>query len=607
MFHNSREALSSRRSRVTQPNRPADTTVRESATAQRHSTVRAVAVGALALIVILRAADLAGRGLTSAAESSVVAQVVATTHRVAFTPTPGTAIALLARLQFAGLSFVAQAIGRQQFAITSVREGMLAVAVLGAVLLWLLARRLKLSRLAAAGTLALLALSPLTAAVGQAALPANLAVVWSLAALTLWYAPHTRPATDALALGCVLVAVFTSLVGLAVLPALAAGDWRGRSARHLGVLLAGFLVLTAAGFATRLRPALPAATTTQPISHWLALDPVLAVLAVLGAGAALFAARTRGVAVMFLLAAVAALSWPPEALAFIGPLGCLLAARLVDEGVRRQPTPRHLRHPQRGAAPLPVAITVILVLALLASWTGGYRLLFAGSRTDLDSVADAQRWLTENVSGARVLTDDVGWTQLIQSGWPATAVAAPGTCAARCPQADWVLTTAATPDTARGLPTFAQAVAHTDAAAVFPGVVISRPGITGGATEQAERARAGQALADSNRIVADPDVTALLRAGRADPRIVAAVAALAANRTIQLAALPGSPAEDAAGQPRRTVVLAAGGEQAQNLVLFFTGQRDVFQPASVHATADGVVVTYPPGAPSGLLGAFAAP
>lgn len=612
MIHNGRGALSSRRKRVISARRPAEATVSKAATAQSHSAARAVAVVAIALIVIVRVASVGGRGPTPVGEPSAVAQAVATTHAVAFTPTAGTGVALLARVQLAALSRVASLFGSQQFASTSLREAMVAVCALSAGLLWLLARRLGLSPLAAAVGVLLLAASPLAIALGRAVLPENLAVVWALAALTVWHAPRPRAVTDALAVGCLLIAAFTSPIALLVLPAVAAGDWRGRTKTCLLTLLSAFVVIAAIGLATPGRPPLPGPAAGTPVGQWLALDVALAALALLGALAALSLARLRSVAVLVLLsAALAALLHWPEPLALAAPLGCLLAAALLDRIPARRPVPRHQRRNARSAAlrlpRWPVAVTGLVLVALLPSWAGGYRQLFAGSRADLGSVAAAQRWLTDNATGARVLTDDVGWTELVQAGWPPSAVAEPGSCAAQCPPTDWVLTTSATAETAGRLPSLAQALAHTEPAAIFSGALVSRLGVPGGPAEQEARTRAGAALADSPRISASPEVSALLRAGRADPRIVATLAALAANRPVQLVTLPGNTPEDTAQQPRRTVVLAAAGAPAQDLVLFFTGQRDVFRPVSARATTEGVVITYPPGAPTGLLAAFAAP
>ena len=95
----------------------------------------------------------------------------------------------------------------------------------------------------------------------------------------------------------------------------------------------------------------------------------------------------------------------------------------------------------------------------------------------------------------------------------------------------------------------------------------------------------------------------MLREGCADPRLIATIAALSALQPVTIAAFPEVPGEDPAGQPRRRVLLT-GGEDG--VTAFYTGQRDLFRPASVTRAADGVLVTYPLFAPPGLLVPFSA-
>ncbi|MDX3196021.1 hypothetical protein PV458_47135, partial [Streptomyces sp. MN03-5084-2B] len=115
---------------------------------------------------------------------------------------------------------------------------------------------------------------------------------------------------------------------------------------------------------------------------------------------------------------------------------------------------------------------------------------------------------------------------------------------------------------------------------------------------------AGEALTASARIALTPEAAAVLREGCADPRLIATIAALAAIQPVDVAAFPEVPGEDAAGQPRRRVLLT-GGEDSTTA--FYTGQRDLFRPASVVRTAGGVLVTYPLFAPPGLLVPFSSP
>jgi hypothetical protein len=96
----------------------------------------------------------------------------------------------------------------------------------------------------------------------------------------------------------------------------------------------------------------------------------------------------------------------------------------------------------------------------------------------------------------------------------------------------------------------------------------------------------------------------VLRTGRADPRLIATIAALAALQPVWVAAFPEVTGEDPAGQPRRRVLLNGGADGA---AAFYTGQRDLFRPSSVTRTDGGVLVTYPLFAPTGLLVPFSSP
>jgi hypothetical protein len=144
--------------------------------------------------------------------------------------------------------------------------------------------------------------------------------------------------------------------------------------------------------------------------------------------------------------------------------------------------------------------------------------------------------------------------------------------------------------------------------AVFGQVTVSRLGLPAAdpaaPSEESARTHAGAALAASARITCTPDALAVLRAGRADPRLIATIAALAALQPVGVAAFPAVPGEDPAGQPRRRVLLTGGADGA---AAFYAGQRDLFRPSSVARTAGGVLVTYPLFAPPGLLVPFSSP
>ena len=114
---------------------------------------------------------------------------------------------------------VSDAFGRSATALAAVRETMLVAAVLGALLLWFLARRLGLTRWAAAAAVLLLAASPLALGLQRLVVVEHLAAVWALGALVLITKPDARIRHDVLAAVCLLAAVLTSPLALFFLPA----------------------------------------------------------------------------------------------------------------------------------------------------------------------------------------------------------------------------------------------------------------------------------------------------------------------------------------------------------------------------------------------------
>jgi hypothetical protein len=253
-----------------------------------------------------------------------------------------------------------------------------------------------------------------------------------------------------------------------------------------------------------------------------------------------------------------------------------------------RPRPSHRRAAQRRRLHPLFAVT-ILVAGTLASWASGFGKLEAGERTP-SALSQARNWLLDNASGSRVLTDAAGWAELAAAGWPTAALKVASGCETDCPAAEWMVTTS---------PRSAVLLART--AAIFDEVQIAR--LTAGELpapqgEQLSRSRVGRVLADSSRVIAEGDTAGLLRWGRVDPRLLTTLATFATSGQIQVSALPAVPGEDAADQPRRRAVIT--GDPDRSTRFFFT-QRGVLRPLSVLPVPGGVLVTYPPLPPSGLL------
>ncbi|WP_254896615.1 glycosyl transferase [Amycolatopsis sp. Hca4] len=569
-----------------------------------------VVLALLALAGALRVLYLAAPAPALPAEAANVAHAVALRHFTAFTDAGGAGVSPFGWWQLSACATVSDAFGRSVTALVAVRETMLLVAVLGALLLWVLARRLGLTRWAAAAAVLLLAASPLALGLQRLVVVEHLAAVWALGALVLLTRPDARIRHDVPAAVCLLAAVLTSPLALVFLPA--AGWLLVRRSPVRAALVAVLLNLglgiafgPAAGL---LRPHL-AASGRPSVADWVALDPAWAVLSTVAlvAAPAVAALRPFAVSGLLLVAALLVPGVPDTAvLALLLPVTPLLLAGVV-QAVTRQRRPSHRWEGRRGTA----AAAVVLVAVVAVGWGYGYPALRPAADRG-GPLAEARDWLRANGSGARVLVDDGAWAELAKAGWPTGALVAAAACATGCPPAEWAVFTADETDLRDRYPALDAAFDGSGATAVFGTgegrVTVSRLGLPpadpAAPSEASARARAGEALQASARITFTPDAVVPLRAGRVDSRLIATIAALAALQPVRVAAFPEVPGEDPAGQPRRRVLLTGGEDGA---AAFYTGQRDPFRPSSVVRTGDGVLVTYLLFAPPGLLVPFSSP
>lgn len=570
-----------------------------------------IVLAVLALAGGLRVLYLAAPNPALPSEAANVAHAYALGHLTPFTDSGGAGVSPFGWWQLSAYTMVTDAFGRSATALAAVRETMIVAAVIGVVLLWFLARRTGLTRWAAAAAVLLLAASPLALGLQRLVVVEHLAVLWALGALVLITKPDARIRHDVLAAVCLLAAALTSPLALVFLPA---AGWllvRRSPARAalVAVLLNLGLGIAFGPAAAILRPHL--ADPGRPsVADWVALDPAWAVLSTVALVAALAVTALRPFAVsgLLLVGALLVPGVPDTAvLALLLPVTPLLLAGVL-QAVTRQRTAAHRPAPSRRGVAL---AAVVLVAAVAVGWVYGYPAL-RPSTERVGPLGAAQEWLQANASGARLLVDDAAWAELADAGWPSGMLAPPAACAGGCPPAEWAVFTGDGPELRQRYPALEEAFADSGTTAVFGDgddrVTVSRLGLPPAdptaPSESSARAHAGAALAASTRITLAPDATALLRAGRVDPRLIATIAALAAVQPVRVAAFPDVPGEDAAGQPRRRVLLTGGEDGA---AAFYTGQRDLFRPASVTRTGGGVLVTYPLFAPAGLLVPFSSP
>ncbi|MDQ7806492.1 glycosyl transferase [Amycolatopsis sp. A133] len=287
-------------------------------------------------------------------------------------------------------------------------------------------------------------------------------------------------------------------------------------------------------------------------------------------------------------------------------------AHRADQGHLTQASTvaHHGRPPRRHRLLLALA-GVTLAATVAVSWGFGYPALQPAADRG-GPLAAAREWLRANASGSRLLVDEAAWAELANTGWPTGLLAAPAACAVTCPAAEWAVFGTGETGLRKRFPALDAAFTGAGATAVFGDgdirVTVWRLGLPpadpAAPPETPARAHAGAALTASARITLTPEAAAVLQEGCADPRLIATIAALAAVQPVRVAAFPEVAGEDAARQPRRRVLLT-GGETG--VTAFYTGQRDLFRPASVVRTADGVLVTYPLFAPPGLLVPYSSP
>ncbi|WP_091286249.1 hypothetical protein [Amycolatopsis xylanica] len=537
-------------------------------------------------------------------EAQPVARVFALSHLQSYPGVPTGTSSPFGWAQLAGYDLLTRAFDRQS-PVNAVREAAVVAALGTAVLLWLLAKRLGLPSWVATLTVVVLAMSPLAIGVQRLALAENLAVLWLLAALTLICSARGLVG-ELLVAAFLLAAVLTSPLAFAMLPTAGWLLLRHRDPNRavtVGVTFTFALGIAFGPAAGLLRPSLGPGSG---FAAWVGLDPVVATIALLVSVASLWSRAWRPFGVGVLSLAIAAWWQGPGALTLAVPFALLTTAGTVHAAALAR-TPHQRKHSgRRRRYSIPRVIAVYLVIAATAaSWLSGFAKLRVGEPSS--PLAGAGEWLRDNASGARVLTDDAGWTELAAAGWPTGSLMVASACAADCETADWVLSTPALRDQVPALPGLATVLTFAKPAAKFGDIEVSRVSIvdaTPAPKEQGSRARAGAMLAASPRIqlLADAET---LRGGHADPRLLATIAAYVSLDPLKIVALPEIPGEDAAGQPRRRAVLT--GDDPAKIARFFGGQRDIYRPAAVATADDRVTVTYPLFPPGGLLAPFDTP
>jgi hypothetical protein len=530
-------------------------------------------------------------------------------------------------------------------AVAAGRYLMVIVAVITAALLWVLARRIEMSRWAAAAAVALFALSPLAISLSRTVYLDNLANAWLLGAMVLLCSPRYRLSAMFGGATCFGVAVLTKETMLLLLPMFAWLVWTRTApvtrryalavfAAVFGVVVSTYVLMAVlrgelvpgpghVSLWDGIRFQLWERTTggalddryslkRHTVDEWLRLDPALPFLAVPIALAALFVKRLRPFAVglVVLIAIILRPGYLPVPFILSAlPLTALLAAGTGEVALRylfrtveqRSVGPPRFRVPALAAVALIVSIVVSL-------WLPAYHGVM---ESDEDaSMRQTQHWIEQNVPKTdRLIVDDAFWLNLIRDGrdrrnvvWAYkvdTDEQVRGWAPHGWTDYEWVVSTASLRANMPPNGALTEAVAHSQPAAIFGsgGTRVEVLRVDNGAPTSkpmppAAPAFGGQ-LAARVAGATDPDVLGVLQSPTVDQRVLATLAVIAATQPVAVQDISTVEGEDDSGTPRRDITLRGPRQRLQGVAAFFERQVGPFAVHSLDLTANGLKVRFP--------------
>ncbi|ROQ38362.1 4-amino-4-deoxy-L-arabinose transferase-like glycosyltransferase [Frondihabitans sp. PhB188] len=564
-------------------------------------------------------------------------------------------------IQIAGYTGLTNAFARYDQAVMAGREAMLFFTLVSAILIWLLSRRLKLSRAAAGVATAVFALSPLAVQFHRTVYLDNVAVPWLLLAFLLALSRKNQLAGfigSAFAFG---VAVLTKETFLLALPFLAWVMIRNsdRSTRRYTLATSG-AVLALVGlayvvFAAVRGELIPGPGHTSLISglsfqlgtrdssgsildtgslffkvvnQWWILDQVFIVMGLLSAIVGLFLRRTRPFAVLVLFA-VAVMFRPnsyvpvPYVIMLL-PFGALLVAAVGDTAVKAYRARRAgtvTTSLTRIGATAWLVASAVAIAALVPLWTVQLRGFLL---SDLDQpMVSAEQWVDDNVPhDSRLLVDDSMWVDLVKDGFAQDNVIwfykidTDGAVEAQSPNgwrdSDYLVTTNSVRTSAANSPDVQDALKNSTVVASFGegteqvDVRQIHPQGEAAAKQTAETENAAQ-IAAGTEIAANPNFTGSdavkkqLEAGQLDSRALVVLSELLATGPVDMKTLVPLPGEEGLDF-RSLVITSSGAGTPAELKTWLTSVGSKYAPSTVTQTSGGTTVVFPAIEPSGLLG-----
>lgn len=560
----------------------------------------------------------------------------------------------LGRLQLGLLIRLLQG-GEAQSVLAAAHGAMLVLAVVQAVLLWWVLRRLGAGGVAAGLATAVFGVAPIAVETHAAIAAAAVGAVWLLLAAGLVLGRRRASLAAGGAAAAIGVAsVPTLVVAVAALAVLLVLRLR-REARGAGVSWfralrpagAGFVVAAVLlGAAMAVLAALPRGSASTALAELVAAQgsaPMLGAAALarwaqtdllsllVAAGAVLLTAlgaRDRPVTVLVVVVGV--LSFWPQGEDPTAPLVALLAvvaaavARSVDVGVIALGHPTFVRS-VLGSAWL-TGVAALLVVAVLG-WLVGLSGLVRGSD---QAVAKVERWIDSSVpAGQTVLVGLGSWPDIARSTDAEVGWYAAGTASRALPssipwsRADYVVTDASLPLDVSGAAGASGAAATVlgrslqvasfgagDTAmtvravrAVEPEATPEAPTTAAGRAAARLRASVGTQLAENPRVEVTGQDRARLLAGDVDTRIALVLAQFVTTHRVAISGF-GLASGDTSGI-RTTVTVReidgrgvpADGTKTGVLLRFLSDLSGEFAPASIDATNSGITAAFTPRAP----------
>ncbi|OUM43336.1 hypothetical protein B8W73_05325 [Arthrobacter agilis] len=564
-------------------------------------------------------------------------------------------------IQLAGYAQLTGAFERWDTAVMAGREAVLVATLISTALLWLLGRKIGLSRAMATGAALLFALSPLALQFHRTVYLDNIATPWLLGALILAMSRKHQLAGFVGAAVVFGVAVLTKETYLLALPLVGfvmyRSAWPATRRYTLSVattmlVLVGFgYILFAAvkgelipgsnrvslidGIAFQLSSRASSGSVTDPDSlisrtftMWWQLDQVFILAGIAASLVALFIRKFRPYAVLVLALVVFMFRpgsyLPVPYIIMLLPFAALLVAGVTSWAFSR------LRHGSSVGRAGGVAIMMALILAVVTAVPLWATQLRGFLLSDLDQpTAQAQAWLESNVPRSnRLIIDDAMWVDLVRSGFERDNVIwyykmdTDADVIDASPEgwrdSDYIVTTDSMRTFPQQFPQVNEALQNSEVVASFgtgaQTVDIRRiyPEGIAARTEQAALQSAGRAslgaeLEQNPSLVLDENSRAQLTAGQVDSRIVAALSRRAAIDDRLSVSFPPVDGED--GTLRRQVLIAeAGGApltpgsaEAAAQQKWFEDLDGDFAVDSAVQTDDGVLATFSVEAPPGVL------